>query len=149
MWACGDLEMVRHLVQHGAEVNGQDANGETPLMKAAYVGKLAVVQYLVESGANVNARSNNSWTPLMWAAGHLDIVEYLVEQGADIHARDQQGSTPLELAQQYGRPEVVKYLQGRGAGRRPRKQNLAEEWPPPGKQLSGTDVSASTLASTR
>lgn len=40
------------MIDNGANVNAQDANGTTPLMRAAYGGLTELVVYLLEHGAN-------------------------------------------------------------------------------------------------
>ena len=44
----GNLDVVKYLVEKGADVNIPDENGWTPLHIAAKEGKLDVVKYLVE-----------------------------------------------------------------------------------------------------
>ena len=50
----GHLEVVRLLVENGANVNARDENGRTPLFRAADEGHLDIVRLLVENGAEVN-----------------------------------------------------------------------------------------------
>ena len=48
--------MARLLIEHGAEVNAKDKNGETPLHKhkAAFDNSLDVARLLIEHGANTD-----------------------------------------------------------------------------------------------
>ena len=55
------------LLSAGANVNGQDAAGWTPLL-AAVGGHLAAGKVLIEAGADVNAANPDGNTPLMGAA---------------------------------------------------------------------------------
>jgi ankyrin repeat protein len=67
------IEAVRVLLEHGAEMNAVDDNGETAMHGAAYQSRAALVPLLVEHGADINTwnRKNTSgWTPLMIAQGH-------------------------------------------------------------------------------
>jgi len=115
----GDLEMVKQLVQQGADPNETDASGLSPLHLAAKVGYLDMVTYFIEiCNMNANARDNNGYSPLHFAAqkGHLDIVKYFIETcGMDGNAKDNDkvGYTPLHLAAHFDRTEVVEYLIGR------------------------------------
>lgn len=87
MWAARErqLDMIKFLVDKGANVNAKATGGTTALIWAAYKGQLDVVKYLVEDyGADVNAEDNGGKTALMWAKdqGKLDVVEYLKLHGA-------------------------------------------------------------------
>jgi ankyrin repeat protein len=52
----GSAEVVRILVEAGAEVDARDEMGWTPLMRAVRRGHLAAVEALIVVGADVNAR---------------------------------------------------------------------------------------------
>ena len=117
-WAAQDgyFEMVRFLVEDGADIHIRDENGWTALMWAAEGGHLEIVKFLVGRDAKVNARNNSDWTALMQAArgGHLDVVCFLVENGADIHIKNKDGETALMRAAWGGRLEAVKFLVSKG-----------------------------------
>ena len=68
MWASckGDLEIVKFLVESGADVNAKDNEGWNSLMEASYEGHLKVIKYLIENGkVNVNAKDDDGWTALI------------------------------------------------------------------------------------
>jgi hypothetical protein len=67
MNAVEDLEMVKLLIAHGADVNQKNFRGATALMGAAAAGPPSVVKYLIEKGADVNARDKDGVTALMAA----------------------------------------------------------------------------------
>jgi ankyrin repeat protein len=52
-----DVEAVRQLVEEGADVEAQDADGDRPLHLAAQNGHLEVVRVLVDTGAHVEAQA--------------------------------------------------------------------------------------------
>jgi ankyrin repeat protein len=74
----GHLEVVRLLLDAGAEIEGYEEDYWTALMAAAEAGHLQIVQLLVEKGANVNAWSQGE-TSLMLAARnvHRTIYDFL------------------------------------------------------------------------
>jgi ankyrin repeat protein len=88
----GDVNAVRQMLDHGADVNAFDPFGRTPLMYAAVsdVLPLDVVKLLIERGAHVNAVDRHKeavdagLTALDIAKRHGDtpIVELLVKSGA-------------------------------------------------------------------
>ena len=49
------LEVVKLLVELGADVNAADDYGITPLMVAANMGDVSIIQYLVDRGADLGA----------------------------------------------------------------------------------------------
>lgn len=88
----GDVNTIRMMLDHGADVNAVDPLGRTALMYAASSDLLPLdaVKLLVEHGANVNAKDNHKnggdfgLTALDIAKLHGDtpIVQYLIEAGA-------------------------------------------------------------------
>ena len=51
----GNLEQVKYLVEHGADVDEKSGDGKSPLHYAIIGGSIEIVKYLVEHGADVNA----------------------------------------------------------------------------------------------
>ena len=51
----GKLEVVRYLLDEGADANAREEFGNTALAEAAYYGHLAVVKELLLRGADINA----------------------------------------------------------------------------------------------
>lgn len=70
--ALHDLEMVKLLIAHGADVNQKNFRGATALMAAA-AGPLSVVEYLIEKGADVKARDKDGYTALMYAEAQQEM----------------------------------------------------------------------------
>ncbi len=95
----GNLAKVKECIANGADVNAENYNGWTALMKASN-GHFEIVKILVENGAGVNAENYNGWTALMEASqnGHFDIVKYLIANGADVNAKNEWGETALDYA---------------------------------------------------
>ena len=82
-------DVVRLLLEHGADANAADSCGSTPL----HHSKSAVLsEMLLDAGANVNARSgpeNFHATPLMLVFDDdLELVRLLVSRGADLSLTD-------------------------------------------------------------
>ena len=98
----GQLEVVRTLLEEGADVNAARGDGLTALHLAAEGGHRAVAQALVAAGAAVDAGTRiGGYTSLHVAAraGHGAVVLSLLEAGADPNARTTNtGVTALHLA---------------------------------------------------
>jgi ankyrin repeat protein len=121
--ASGDLQLVKQLIDLGADVNAANKFGSTALMGAAAGGYLPIVQELIEHQANVNAQGKDRSTSLMFAArnGHVAIVEYLMNQGADLKQKNKNGKTALNLANDAGLKEIVELL--KEAEKQQKKEN--------------------------
>lgn len=75
--------------------NSANANGMTPLMRAAGDGLVDFVQVLLDRGADVNAKRNDGFSALALAAffGHSRVVRLLLERGADVGATTRLGTS--------------------------------------------------------
>ncbi|BDI33568.1 hypothetical protein CCAX7_56190 [Capsulimonas corticalis] len=58
------IDLVRTLLDAGADVNGRNILGDTPLKVAAYVGSAEIVRLLLERGADIHARDSEGLTAL-------------------------------------------------------------------------------------
>jgi len=112
----GKANVVKLLLEHGADKNGQDSYGQSLVMTAASNRRTDVLALLIAAGADVNAANQYRITPLAVAAeqGHLDIVNMLVAAGAKVNARDTSGGTALSVAILRGYTEIVSALLAAG-----------------------------------
>jgi hypothetical protein len=92
-------ELVRWLVEQGADINARNHSGQTPLYAQAgwQSGNIAI---LIELGADINTRDNYTNTPLHNAArkGNIQTVKELVAFGMDVNVEDRHSETPLSHA---------------------------------------------------
>jgi ankyrin repeat protein len=110
-----DKERTQKLLAHGANVNAQDADGDTPLHGAAQNGTVEIINLLLDKGANPNAKNKLGGTPLMWAAvfGNDDAARLLLKRGADPSLKDNDGITALGWAIENKRTSTVSLLRGK------------------------------------
>lgn len=80
----GYTEVVKALIDSGADVNAQRNNGWSALIHAARHGRTETVRVLMDAGADVNAKSNDGETALMLALqyDHTGVVDILKQSGA-------------------------------------------------------------------
>jgi ankyrin repeat protein len=98
-------DIVRLLVEFGADINALGEREETPLHWASKVHRLHIIPTLLEVGADVSVRDTHGRTPLHvvgWTAANQNdlresvrITKMLLENGADPNSRDQNGERPL------------------------------------------------------
>jgi len=104
--------IVKLLLKHGARVNVQDYNGNTPLHNACSVQWASdMVKLLLKHGADVRATDNRGSTPLHSARDGY-VAALLIEKGADIRAQNKAGHRPIHYALN---ASVVQELINRGA----------------------------------
>ena len=104
------VEVAKLLISYGADVNAEDANGETALYSATQRGREKIVELLLKCGAKADAKTKRDlMTPLHVAAvfGEIKIVELLLKLGASIDSIDKHGLTALHVATLKGQTEIV------------------------------------------
>ncbi len=137
-------DVVKLLLDKGADVHAKAEDGSTALMwaavtghfdlakllkghgaelalpTAAMLGDLAEVQRLVGAGADVNEQDSDGWTPLMYAAqkGRLEVAKLLLEKGADPITRRKDGSTAFMDAIGSAQIDTIRLLLDKGADTR-------------------------------
>jgi ankyrin repeat protein len=91
--ALGNLECVKLLIEHCADVNAvasatKEGPGNTALMYASVMDRFDCVKELMAAGAHVDTTNNVGLTALVYAClfGREDILNMLVNAGADISA---------------------------------------------------------------
>lgn len=93
-----DEELIKLLLESGADVNAASTRGHTPLHEiAAHAVNIEYLDTMISAGADVNAQDDNLLTPLHTAAyaGEIESIDILVRNGADINAVEENGRTPL------------------------------------------------------
>ena len=110
-----NLQLVKQLIENGANPLDKDANGDTLLHFAALRGRLNILKYLVEDeGCNSATEGHDGGTTLHAAAAskHLHIVKYLIDECKldPTTLFDVFKITPLIYACRSGSLDIVRYL---------------------------------------
>lgn len=111
----GKFNVVKCLVEHGADVNSVSDTGSTPVRSACFMTHLDIVRYLVENEADILKPNYNGGTCLINSVQSVPLCEFLLKHGADVNAQDIQFKTALHYAIQEHRFETTKLLLENGA----------------------------------
>jgi len=123
----GRVDIVRWLLNHGADVNAQSIDSWFPLFLAVGNGHVEICQLLQLHNADLSVRTIDGETLLHRAASpahdrhhdQLNIMRLLLDQGADVNARDHGGRTPLHYSSfQAGKEGVSDNTKGTVEGAR-------------------------------
>ena len=96
----GNINMIRLLVKHGADVNVVNKQGINMLHVAAQGDQPVAIAYFLEKGMKINSVDKCLSTPLHWAgfSGADLTLNYILAWGGDTELRDSKGLTPLHLS---------------------------------------------------
>jgi hypothetical protein len=108
----GNLPMVRDLLDHGADCNLADGNGNTPLMWAAgaETPQAAMVEELLGRGARPGEVNKYGESAMTWATrrGNMEMLERLRAAGANDRAAIRQAAEKAIALLQASGPQFVK-----------------------------------------
>nr|AAD33043.1 alpha-latrocrustotoxin precursor [Latrodectus tredecimguttatus] len=110
--ATGNSQIVKTILNSGAVVDQETANGFTALHLAIMNPNTETPQFLIAKGANINAKTNDGSTPLHFAAalGKTNIFQLLMDKGANIKAENLINQMPIHEAVVNGHLAIVKML---------------------------------------
>lgn len=109
----GHVEIVKLLLQAGADINTRDTYMLTPIILAIRFRKLKVVYALLADGsADLTCHDRFGRTALHFAVDWElpSVVTELLHKGADITVRDSKGQTVLDKAVKKGQITLTKAL---------------------------------------
>lgn len=110
---CGKTEIVEVLLKAKANLNAQDAHGETALIKAVTNSHLAITNILLKKGADANIQNSSGITPL-----HIAIIKsnepivkaLLASKKIDITIENKSGQTAEHLVEIHPNAEIKNML---------------------------------------
>ena len=108
------IDAIRLLINRGADVNGYDAVGDTPLYYTVRLQCRDYIRLLLKNGADINWQNNAGYTPLMCAIScHKKyIVQDLLatDNVADLKLKNNAGLTALDMLIDVNRHDLFKKL---------------------------------------
>ena len=116
----GYMDLMRFLVDDGADLDARNASGATPMFLASQAGHVQLVRYLAEGRVDLHVGldfANEGVTPVWIASqnGHVEVVRCLAEQRANLAPAYSGAMVALVLASRGGHIEVVRCLAERRA----------------------------------
>lgn len=113
-----------------SDANAADSQGETPLMRAAWLGQTEVIAALLKAGASLEARAHTGGTALHYAYAGGSVAQAAVDQllaaGANTVAVDSSGREPSAWgAAAQAREEAAKLLIDGHVGGAPARSRLS------------------------
>ena len=108
----GEIELIKEIIDEGADINETNKHGKTALMLAAGNGRLEAVHLLLKLNAAIDAQEVDGMTALMMAAsdGKSDAVKALIDNGANVNVTNNYGATAITNAAFFNHLESVKAI---------------------------------------
>ena len=122
----GHADVVRIMLENGADVELGDDRKRRPLWEAAFYGHQDVMDLLLDNGADVDVADAWGITPLHAPGPHYgypgdlewnhaaNVAEYLISRGANVNARDTWGRSPLDLYAGWNHPNAAAVVREAG-----------------------------------
>lgn len=120
-WTSGSAGHVKFLIENGANINQQNANGITALMLAAQIRETETITLLIENGADASLKDRNGHDvlfhlmPVLISDQHQLLVRHLLSKGASINQQGNDGISPLMFLASRCDAEATKLFLSLGA----------------------------------
>ncbi|WP_400072775.1 ankyrin repeat domain-containing protein [Zobellia russellii] len=121
-WAAssGNVDLVKHLIKQGANLDLVDSHGYGPISFTAATGQqdFTIYDAFIAGGAELkNEKDHHGKNALLVAIGRakdLKIIDYFIEKGLSLDSEDNDGNGAFHYAAQGGNITILKQLIERG-----------------------------------
>ncbi|KAF8763623.1 Serine/threonine-protein phosphatase 6 like protein [Argiope bruennichi] len=113
----GHLNIMKYLIEIGADINSENDAGTKPIHFAAREGHKDIVQFLLDIDPSSKHLTIVGQTPVHYAVlgGHIDVLQFLIDRKFDINASSRKGVLPIHLAVFTNNENILKLLLHLGA----------------------------------
>ncbi|MGM0875291.1 MAG: M48 family metallopeptidase [Bacillota bacterium] len=107
-----NVELVKLLLEYGADPNSTDQYGDTIVSYATTQGYFECVKLLINEGADLNIDDEYGETPLFDAVymEDLNMVQFLLDNGAYVNVENSDGQTVIDIASENKNEEILTIL---------------------------------------
>lgn len=133
-WATmrGNTEVIRYLIQKGADINLEDDHELSPLYLAMSNGmcKKELIELFLKAGLSPLKTYKDGANLLLIAAPYdkeMEITNYLIGKGIPLNSRDANGATAVDYAARRGNIDMMKALLNKGIKPTPNALLLAAQ----------------------
>lgn len=96
----GNLNVVKMLVEKGANINQRNWQGHSSIQYACSKGWIDIVEYLLVKGVDINVVDNRGDSSLhrLASLGRIEILELVLKYKPNLNSQNSEGNTPLHIA---------------------------------------------------
>ena len=111
-------ELIRTMIDHGADVNAMNKHNETAFMTACKKGNVDAIKLLFSVGTNPNIKNDDGQTWIHhtvignWSR---EVLQVVMSHGGDVNATTKDNITALMLASRTGNVDTINVLLAAGA----------------------------------
>ena len=118
----GDAAAVQALLEAGANLHAENADGNQALWLACFAESPETLDRLIDAGAQVDHQNHNGSSCLMYAAssGRVEVARRLLKAGASIALRSLDDYTALDMASTLECLRLLREAERRALERMPR-----------------------------
>ncbi|CAL1290689.1 unnamed protein product [Larinioides sclopetarius] len=113
----GHLNILKHLIEKGADINSENDAGSKPIHIAAREGQKDIIQFHIDLGTTDKQLDAIGQTVVHYAVmgGQIDVLQFLIDRKYDINATSIKGDLPIHIAVGRNNEKILKFLLDHGA----------------------------------
>ncbi len=113
-----DMKITNFLLEKGADVNIQNARGDTSLIFATELGNIDAMKLLIDKGADVNITNNKNENALFYTPNNevhavvMEMMTALIDAKINVNQQDERGENILMKLINSGKPYAsIEYIE--------------------------------------